>query len=400
MPDIFIARQPILDAERRLRGYELLYRAGPENRARVDDPGKATSEVLLNGIVEIGLDSLVGDVPAFINIPAEFLGDEALLPEFAGPVVLEVLEDVPATDTVLSRLAGLREGGYTLALDDFVIGPDSQALLPYADIVKVDIEQVPAGELPGVVAMLAERGVRLLAERVETAEQFERLKGMGFELFQGFFFSRPRVLPGTRLSSNRATIMRLLAALEKPEVAAGDIEELVSTDVTLSYRLLRVVNSAFYGLNTPVDSIRHALTLLGMTNIRRWVRLLLLAHLDDKPEALITRCLVRARFCERMAEHRAGLSPERCFTVGLFSLLDAMMDLPLAEVVERLPLEADLCDALLERKGPMGELLDCVTRYEEGDWEAVERTGDCVTDAAGSYIDAIEWAGEVQGELE
>lgn len=399
MPDIYIARQPILNARRELCGYELLYRGGPENRARVDDPGRATSEVLLNGILEIGLDNVVGDVPAFINIPQDFLEEEGLIPDFSHAVVLEILEDVDASPGVQARLGELKDQGYTLALDDFLPTPDTRSLLPFADIVKLDIEQIPAARMEGVVNDLRERGLRVLAERVETAEQFEWLKGLGCELFQGFFFSRPFVMPGRRLGTNRATVMQLLARLEDPDADIRDIEELVSTDVSLSYRLLRVVNSAYYGLDAPVESIRHALTLLGMSTIGRWVRLLLLAHLDDKPEALVTRCLERAGFCERIAQHEAGLSPERCFTVGLFSLLDAMLDLPLEEVLDRLPLEADLRAALLDRQGVMGRLLECVIDYEQGDWSAVEALGSCGQHAGQAYLDAVAWARKVQSEL-
>ncbi|MFW5909296.1 MAG: EAL and HDOD domain-containing protein [Thiohalospira sp.] len=402
MTDVLVGRQPIYRRNLDVYAYELLFRGHNDNEAGVTDGDRATSEVLYNTFVEIGVDEIVGRHRAFVNLTPAFLTGDYPLPTTEGQLVLEILEDTPVTEEIVRAVAHLRARGYTIALDDFVYQPHLEPLVRQADIIKIDLMQLEEGQLEEHVARLSGNGTRLLAEKVETHEEFHHCRELGFDLFQGFFFCKPEVVRGNHLPTNRVAVAELLAALQDPEVELATLERLISRDVTLSYRLLRLINSAYFNLRREVDSVGRALMLLGLDSVRNWATLLTLSSVEDKPTELVRTAVVRARLCRNLgAEADPDTGSDLYFTVGLFSTLDALLDRPLETVLEQLPLSRPVAAALLERGGTPGAVLDCALAYEQGDWKAVENNTCGISPGAvrDAYLEAVHWADDLMREL-
>ncbi|WOJ98130.1 EAL domain-containing protein [Congregibacter brevis] len=372
MSDFFIARQPIFDQNLKLFAYELLFRNSDTGAAPQDlDDDLATAQVLSIS-EEVGLEELVGDRPAFVNLPRRFLSEPELLPFEPDNVVLEVLEHVEIDDAVIGGMQVLGERGYTLALDDFVYDSRFDAALAHVAIVKLEIPDIPPENWNAEVSRLKDLGVKVLAEKVETNEEFETLKELGCDYFQGYFFAKPKVVTGKRLAANKLAVMQLMSQINNPETDIESLSELVSRDVAISVRAMNYANSPAAGLSRRIESIREAVIYIGRETIRRWVTLLIMARLDDKPGELITMTLVRARFLELMAEEASQEGIDAFFTVGLFSVLDALMDAPLSEVLDTLALSEDLRDALCNHEGTKGECLALAKALERGELSGFE----------------------------
>lgn len=394
MDHVFIARQPILDRNRTVRGYELLYRTGFMPRAPVDDGETATARVALNALTEIGLDRVVGEQAAWINVTQEFLlqGLARSLP--AKRVVLELLEYDAVDRRLLPLIADLRESGYTLALTNAIVTPETEPLLKLADVVKLDYVSLGADGLAREAQRLSSYGVTLVAEKVETNEEFELGLAAGCDLFQGYFFCRPELMRDRAITPNAVALLRLAAALQDPTLELAGVERLISSDVALSYRLLRYINSAYFGVRQQVASIMHAVALLGLQKVREWATLTTFTAVGDKPPELFLTALIRARFCQLAGEARDG-PPEELFTIGLFSVLDALTDSTMETAVALLPFPQRICDALVNRTGP-GRLLDCVEAIEQGDFGHAARQ---LEHPARDYGAALAWANDTAREL-
>ncbi len=398
MLDVFVGRQPIYDRRLNVVAYELLFRSGEQNQAGVLDGDRATSQVVLNTFLEIGLDTIVGRKRAFFNLTRDFILQDYSQVFPADRVVMEVLEDVRVDDELITAVRNLSARGYTIALDDFIYHDSLRPLVEIADIIKVDILALDRPTLKAHVDLLRQYDVKLLAEKVETRDDFDHCKALGFDYFQGYFFCKPEVIKGHRVP-NRLLTLQLLAKLQDPETDFGEMEEIVSRDVALSYKLLRMINSAFYGLPRQVDSIHQALLMLGTKFISSWVSLIILADLDGKPDELMRTAMVRAKMCELLAQASGRRSKERFFTVGLFSALDALMDSPMDEILQSLPLSDDVKAALLRQEGDLGEALRCTLAYERANWQEVHCPGlarHAITDA---YLQALTWATEAGNSL-
>ncbi len=398
MSDIFIARQPIYDRKLYVYAYELLYREGEDNHANVVDGDDATSQVLINALMDIGLPELVEQSLAFINLTERYIV-EGLPPSLAQDnVVLEVLEDIEATDAVIEGLKKLQREGYVIALDDFICDDSKLPLVALADIIKIDLLAVPGAELAEQVKKLRPTGVRLLAEKVETPEEFEYCKALGFDYFQGYFFCKPNIVKGVHTPTSRMAIMQLLAKLQDPDLDFGELQALVAQDVSLSYRILRYINSAHFSLGQKIESMQQAISLLGLNTIKTWVAILAMSSIDDKPYELILTALIRAHMCEKLSTS-TSISAEHAFTVGLFSALDAFIDKPLDEILDALPLTDALNYALLDKRGELGEMLSLVLSYERGEWDSVTNAQyDCDT-LRSAYLGSIRWAGDISDSL-
>lgn len=399
MPDVFVGRQPIYDRGLTVVAYELLFRSGESNRAGVVDGDQATSQVLHNTFVEIGLDTIVGRKQAFINFTRDFILQDYTAVFPADRVVIEVLEDIAVDAALLTAIRALSMQGYTIALDDFVLRDHLRPLLEVADIVKVDILTLDRPTLQENVTQLRQYNVRLLAEKVETRDDFDFCRDLGFDYFQGYFLCRPDIVKGQRTPANRLVTLRLLAKLQDPETEFDELEEIISRDVSLSYKLLRLINAAIYGLPKKVESIRQALLLLGTKFITSWVSLIMLTGVNDKPQELMVTALVRGKMCELLAQAMQQANKEAFFTIGLFSVLDAMLDTPMPEVLKPLPLAEETSRALLYYEGIGGQMLRCVLAYERGNWDEVVCPGldrRCIKEA---YLQAITWAAKVSREL-
>lgn len=399
MQDIFIGRQPIFDRDLQVYAYELLFRSGTENRAGEFDGDQATSQVIVNAFIEIGLDQIVGDQPAFINLTRSFVTSSAPLPFPKDRVVLEVLEDIHPDAEVVAGARALAAQGYTLALDDFVFNENLRPLIELAHIVKIDLMSLSRAELDEHVRMLRGYPVKLLAEKIETQEEFEHCKALGFDYFQGYFLSRPNVVQSQQLPPNRLAVLQLLSKLQNPDVDAGEIEGLISHDIALSYKLLRYINSAFFALPRKIDSIRQAVVYLGTQSIKTWVTLLVVAGLGNKPAELVIQAMQRAKMCELLAQTAKRPHTEAYFTVGLFSLLEALMDTPLPKILESLPFTEDIRAALLKQEGPYGEALTCVIAYEKGDFNRAWFDRLAPSQMTDAYLASARWADQSASAL-
>lgn len=399
MPNIFIGRQPIYDRALQVYAYELLYRSSEENSAGLPDGDAATSQVILNAFTEIGIEKLVGQHLVFINLTRGFIIGDNPLPLTQGKVVLEVLEDIVVDDALIDAVRKLSQSGYLIALDDFIFHEDLRPLVDIADIVKIDVRALTRETVSAHVTELRRSTARLLAEKVETQEEYEYYKDLGFDYFQGYFFSRPKVITRHTIPPNRLAILRLLARLHDPDVAINELEELISQDVSLSYRLLRHVNSAFFALPRKVETLQQAIAYLGNTSIKIWATLIALSGIDDKPNELLTVALVRGKMCELLAERLKLPDKDNYFIIGLFSALDAMMDAPLAQVVENLPLSPVVMNALLKHEGRAGQALHCTLAYEQSEWDQIDCTRMEEIVIVQSYLDAVAWTDRAMKEL-
>lgn len=393
--DVFIARQPIFDREQAVTAYELLYRNSELNAAVISDPERATTEVFLNSFVELGLERVLGGQRAFINTTRPLLLGRYPLPRSENPLTLEVLEDVAPDPDVIEAVRGLRQEGYQIALDDFIFYERLAPLVELADVIKIDIRQLgPEAVREHVARLRAYDGLTLLAEKVETPEEFEACRELGFDLFQGYFFCEPAILKGRGASPSRLATMELLAQLNNPDFAFEELAKVIERDVGLSYKLLRFINSAYFNLPRRIESVIHALMMLGERNIRTWMNLVALSRIDDKPHELLIGSLVRAKMGQQIAEAtgREGI-PDRCFLAGLLSAVDAFVDLPMAEVMASLSLAEDIEQGILHRAGPVGEVLELVLRWERGEWEQTDTLGLGPTRVAEIYVESVDWAG-------
>lgn len=398
---IYLARQPIFDGQMEVYAYEILFRNSATNAAFICDGNRATSTLITNTFVEMGLDEIADNRVAFINMTRDFLVGMLPLPVEPGKVVLEILEDISADAESIAGMRAFAHKGYTLALDDFIMSDMNRDLVPYADFIKIDIRPFDAAGLKQQVTKLKPYGIRLLAEKVETHEEFALCKELGFELFQGYFFSKPTMFSGRQVPASHMTVLEILAKLQAPDCNLKELETIISYDVGISYKLLRIINSSYYNLNKKVESIQHALVILGLRTLKSWITVIALSSVDDKPRELITMTLIRAKMCESLAD-KFGCKPESAFIVGLFSLLDVLLDQPLVYLLLNLPLAEDIVEGLMHRKGNTGQLLNFVIDYEQGDWDTAGMAQHALThnDAVAAYLTALQWTRKVSQHLQ
>ncbi len=402
--DLFVARQPIFDLEGDLSAYELLYRRGSQSRAADGASTEQMSlDVIIQSFLEIGLERITRRKTGFINFSREMLvsGSWELLDPRA--VVIELLEDVPVDAEVVAACDRLVAAGYRLALDDFVPGGPHERLVPLAEIVKVDVLDRPEAELREVAAPLLARKVRLLAERVETEAVRDSCRALGFELFQGYFYSRPELIERRGISVAYAPIVQLMNLLRDDAVGDAAVEEAFRRDPTLSYKLLQVVNAASYG-GRGIESILHAIRILGRATLHRWLALLLASSLATGGAMnveLAHAAVLRARFCERLGEAAGRKASGPLFMVGLFSMMDALLGTSMEELLSQINLAEEMRDALLRRAGPLAGWLGVVEAYEAGRWDEVTRLSAALGVPAGEvpglYLEALGWARERVG---
>ena len=397
---LLLARQPILDRTLRLRGYELLARDAAGEFPLAQPGHVTTSQVLVETLGEFGLERVVGTLPAYINVTREFLTGEIPLPLPPERVVLEVLESIEIDDEVLRGVRSLKDAGFTLALDDYTgMRPRYEELLRIVEIVKVDCLGMPPARVEELVRGLRPYGVRLLAEKVETPETFRDCEKLGFEFFQGFFFARPDILRSRMQSVDRSSLLRLLARIQDPETTPEELEVIIAQDPVLSLKLVRFLNSAQIGLHRRIDSLREVVVYLGSDTVRNIACVMLLARVDDKPRELMITAMLRARMCEELSRVSAVLSPQRAFTVGLFSMLDALVDQDLRDIVGTLPLHEEIHNALIHHAGGLGTQLEQVLAYERGEFERLPKAQPSPEGMRGAYLNALGWVMKMEKEL-
>ena len=366
----FLARQAILDRSQVVMGYELLFRSGLRNYFTATDVDDASRSVIADSFLVFGIEELTEGTRAYINVTRSLLVEERprLLP--AERVVVELLESIKPDPDVVDACARLKRAGYTLALDDFEYRQEYEPLLRMADIVKIDFRLTKGAERSRLAKELGARGITLLAEKVETQKEFQEALFLGYHLFQGYYFSKPAILTGRSMAPHKAHYLRFLQAVNASTTTTEELARIIQADVGMSLKLLRYLNSAHFGLRQTVTSVQHALYLLGEREIRRWGTLLTMSELSsDKPDELLRTVLVRAKLAELISQRTSFRQrASEMFLLGLFSLLDAMLDQPLETAIAGLPLAKDLQAALLGRPVPVGSILNIVVALERGNW--------------------------------
>lgn len=396
--DAFFARQPIFDRAGEVAGYELLYRGSAETDSAAGDGASMSSRLLVSAVLGHGIDEVTGGHPAFVNIPRDMLLEGLTDVLDPATTIIEILETVEPDDDVAAACARLVAAGYRLALDDYITGDPREPLLRYAHIVKVDLARQPAAQLQELVSELHGFGARLVAEKIEDAALWNRCRDLGFDLFQGYFFRKPQLVTHRDLSAEQLHILSLFNLLQDPATTDAQIVAAFRGDVALSFKLLAMANTAAVGA-AGIESIPHALRLLGRGTLARWIAVLLAASRGRSAgtrNELLRETLIRARFAECIGESGTlKSSAGSLFLVGILSHMDALLSTPLAGIIARLKLAPAVRDALLQRTGPLGPALRLVEAYEDGRWtEAEVLSADAGIQARrlpALYREAIEW---------
>jgi len=390
MTDFLIGRQQILDHNLDTYAYEILFRGTDFDLSEKDEATSATNQVITDTILEIGLNELVGNHLAFINFTTQNILEKTPLNLPKDKIVIEVLENVKVNLHVINNLRELSAQGYTIALDDFALTPEWLPLLDFVNIIKLDVMANSLEETRQLIEQLKPYNLKLLAEKVETHAEFILLQSWGCELFQGFFFSKPNIVEGKRLSVGQTTAIQLMASINKPDVTFQEIAKTISQDVGLTYKLLHYINSASFALTKTIDSIQHALVYLGLKEIKRWVNILTLSSMSTKPSSVLQTILVRAKMCELLAIE-IKQDAETYFLVGLMSGLDSILDLSLEKALQQLPLADIVTEAVLHKTGLAGEALQYAIYYEQ--WEVDRPTFHLIESEriANIYLECIQW---------
>jgi EAL and modified HD-GYP domain-containing signal transduction protein len=395
---IFVARQPIFNRHKELFGYEILFRNGFENFYNALDADVSTSKTLINSFLVIGTDSLTGGRRAFINFTETTLKTNLAYFFPKEVLTIEILETVPITSEIIAIAKKLKSQGYKIALDDFVFSDEYRELLPFADIIKVDFLNTTTYERLQIHNETSHLNIKLLAEKIETYEDFHEALSLGYVYFQGYFFSQPEIIESRDIPVYKLNYLEILQQIHKDDVDFGKLEEIIKRDVSLSFKLLKFINSAAFGFASQIGSIKHALSLLGIREFKNWLSFVVLHSIaQDKPQELIVTSLIRAKFAELLAsssQFKAVAS--ECFLMGLFSLVDAFFDKEKKEIFGQLPLADEIKNAILYNKGPYSGIFRFITAYEKGNWEQVNKISHELQmppeQIAQSYRKAIEWA--------
>ena len=398
--DVFVARQPIFSRNLQVYGYELLYRGTPGNSFDGTSADVATARVIANSFLTIGGEKLLDGKIPFINFDSSLLLKYAALLPFPTAVV-EILENVEPTEDVLAACQDLKSKGHQLALDDIESESRIEPWVGLVDIVKVDFLQAGTRARIDIAAKCKKYKIHALAEKLETRAEFEEAVALGYEYFQGYFFARPTMVQGRAMSEAKLILIQLLREVNRDDLDFDRLEQLTHRNVSLVYKLLRFVNSPLFAWRSKIKSVRHAMTLLGGEELRKWICLLLVAGLgSDSVPQLLVDSLVRARFAEVLCpKMRLGQKKASAFLLGLMSHLDALLHRPMKEIVAELDLEEDLSNALLGRTNKanqLGQLFELIRAYDEPDWTRAagiaQKFSVGMVDLLTAYVQAVEWA--------
>jgi EAL and modified HD-GYP domain-containing signal transduction protein len=392
--EVAVVRHPIADARHVVVGYELRF-GGTIDLGDPAMDAKATSALLVDAFGDIGLETLAGRHPAWLTIARNFLVEIGPPPVRPDRAVLQI-KAYQAQDDLLVILQQLARSGYTIALDEYSgqTGGSVDELMSLCSIVKIDISTIDAADLPGVLRAPKMQGALLVATEVGDHAAFDRCRALGFTYFQGDYFAQPRLFKTRGVATAGLGSLRRLSELTAGDVSFEDLERIIASDVGLSLKLLRYVNSAFFALPRTVNSVREALSMLGVRTVRRWATVMAISSIPDVPDELVALALRRAHMCEILAGSALPEERETLFTIGLFSVADALLDVPMSEVLDSLPFSEEIQAALMRREGPKGELLAAVTAYERGEFPTLSVPGSPVPSLAGAYRAALEWADE------
>ncbi len=398
--EAFIARQAIFDSRQKVFAYELLFRSGWDNMFNHPDPDQATAKVITDAFSLFNTSDLTDGKRAFINVTRDTLLKEYLFLFPKELIVAEITESIDPDSEVIEACRKLKQAGYLLALDDFVYEDRYAPLMDLTDFMKVDFLSTSESERRFLYERFAPSGIRLLAEKVETSELFSEALQIGYPYFQGYFFCRPTIFNRKDIPGFKLHYFQVLQEILRPEMDYGKLEKFIKQEVSLSYKLLRYINSSFFGFKNKINSIKQALALLGEKEIRKWLLLLTLAHMGkDKPEQLAVHTITRAKFCESLAP-LAGLldRADDLFLVGMFSLMDAFLDRPISDILTEIPIKDEIKGAILGEENKLTEVYHYAISYEKGDWgKLAEQTLKIGIDEMSPpqlYLEALKWGQE------
>lgn len=405
--EVFVARQPIFSIDEEVYGYELLYRNSERNYFSEVNGDKATAEVIINSFLTIGIDELSNGKPCFINFTEKLLN--LRLPTYFKPkeIVVEILETVVPSLELLEICQELKELGYCIALDDFVMNkhnPFFYSLLRYVDIIKVDFRQSTITERREIERLAQQANIRLLAEKIETREEFKQARQAGYQYFQGYFFAEPLVVSTKDVPAYFYSYYEIIRNLSETEPSVNTISKLIEQDLSLSYKLLKLINSPAFRPKQKIKSIHQAVVLLGFTEIKKWISILAVRETSDKrnnfAKELISISLIRAKCCELLSGYVKKTIPAASFFItGLYSLMDALLKMPMERVLSELPLDDRICEALNGVQNELSDILDLSILVEKGDWlGAIQLCGHMEieeTVVLSSYQEALSWAGHI-----
>ncbi|MCU0289126.1 MAG: HDOD domain-containing protein [Acidobacteria bacterium] len=401
IPDIFVARQPIFDKYQKIYGYELLFRSGLENFFDQKlDIDFASSKTLLDTLLLFGIDQLTQGKKMFLNFSKKVLLSEVALALPKEQLIIELLETIHPEPEVIDVCKKLKKNGYILALDDFQYIPEYQPLVDLANIIKVDFLATKGSERKEIIQRNRSKNIKYLAEKIESYEEYKEAVGYGYSYFQGFFFCRPLIVSGKDVPSYKLNLFQALQELNQSYMDVKKIEEIILRDVSLTYKLLRFINSAAFGIPSEIRSIRQALLLLGLVELKKWMSLIVLSQIgSDSPEELLVNSIVRAKFCETTAEQtKMKHRKYDFFLMGLFSFIDIFLNRPMAEILAELPITNDIKDALLGISNDLRPVLDLIIMYEQGRWDAVAEISKNLALGSGkilsNYLSAIRWVND------
>ncbi|XOV85587.1 MAG: EAL and HDOD domain-containing protein [bacterium] len=383
------ARQPIFDAQLNVVAHELLFRGAATTGEA------ATAEVLLSAFDQSLFDVHGGGLPVFVNFPAQILLHMPLLD--TSKLVVEILEDVEVTQDLVDAVRALHNAGYRIALDDYIHTPEFEPLLDVADIIKLDVLAVCGDALDDLANALRRPGRQLLAEKVENHAVYQQCRQLGMDFYQGFFFAKPNIVLGATVSANQSAVMNLLVALQNPDITPDELELIVLSDAVLTYRIIKLVNSAHYRRANEITSVAAAITMLGLRQVSAFASLFSLSTLDEKPTELSVYTAMRADLCRRMGEaHNLPYEPEKLFVLGVLSCTEAYFDQSMAALIDNLPISEELKLALCERQGCLGALLNLVQNYQEGcwagnNWSQLHQYGFHCETADAAYQQSLIW---------
>ncbi|WP_421132664.1 EAL and HDOD domain-containing protein [Alteromonas sp. A079] len=398
----YIARQPIFDAERSVYAYELLFRSGEENCFPDIPPDEATSKILTSTHLSLGIEEITGDKKAFINFHRDTLMFRFPTSLDASKVVIEVVETVDVDDALVAACKHIRGLGYPIALDDYDMHGKWDAFIPFTSVVKIDTTEIAHEKIPALIERFHQHKIKLVAERIETYEEFRKFKDMGFDYFQGYFLAKPEIVRHRKLGPSSLTMMELLTLSSQPKLNFEEVNRIIERDPSLTYLLLRFINNPLINKRNKITSLKHALTFMGEVEVKKFISLLALANLSDgQPNELMHMALVRAKFCEYVfLSNKSGENPLTGFLTGLLSLLDAMMEQTIEELVSKVPISEDVKKALCGQPGLLKDSLTVAKYFERANWTGIKRFSAKYnvkqTTLHEYYNQAIKWAGHMQ----
>jgi len=382
------ARQPILDLDLKVYGYEFLYRPNVQSN---ESSHSITSEVLASSIIDLGLSKASDDKPAFINMSYEDIMSEHVESLPADRLILELLEDIKPDPVFIQRISSLEQKGFSFALDDFIYTPDWDPLIEMASIIKFDLTTTTLKENKVLIQKLRAQNISFLAEKVETHEDFKAYRDIGCQLFQGYFFCKPEHIQGKATNASSNSKVQLLSTINQPNITFEELEKAIEQDPATTYMLLKYLNSASFAFSKRIESIKQALVLLGLENIKKWVTLICLRNMSSKPSELLRVTLVRAKIAELIAVKNKRPDTGSFFLAGILSTIDAMLDSTMETIIPSMSLSPDINAALLNRQGIIGETLTAITEYE------AQRFTTKAADISDAYLEACQWTDEVLG---